>query len=108
MEMTMPATSLEYVRTRVDVTDDTGAAVDPTSDPVAMAFTANGADPVSGDWKTASWTTDATGARPVYRARCLVGPAGTVTLTAGLYAVWVRITDSPEIPVIPAGYLRIT
>jgi hypothetical protein len=107
VEMVMSAASLEYVRVRIDVTGDDGSAINPTTDPVAMAFTL-GADPVSGDWQDASWTTDSTGTRPVYRARCLVGPGGTVLLTAGLYTVWVRITDSPEVPVLSSGYLRIT
>jgi hypothetical protein len=30
-----------------------------------------------------------------------------VTLTDGLYDVWVRVTDSPEIPVKKAGQLEV-
>lgn len=31
-----------------------------------------------------------------------------MTLSAGQYTMWVRITDNPEIPVIPFGLLNIT
>jgi len=98
--------SLEYVRARVEAIQS-GSFLDPTADSVAMAFIAGSATPVSGDWKTASWDTDATTTPATYRAQCLVGPAGTVTLTPGVYAVWVKITDSPEIPVKRAGQIKI-
>jgi hypothetical protein len=98
--------SLEYVRVRVAATS-AGAAVNPTSDAVSMAFIAGAAAPVSGDWKTASWDTDATTTPVTYRAQCLVGPSGTVTLAAGTYTVWVKVTDSPEVPVRRAGQLRV-
>lgn len=100
------ALSLEYVRVRVSATN-AGAAVDPTGDTVVMAFTAEGVAPVSGDWKTASWETDATTTTDSYYARCLVGPSGTVTLTAGAYDVWVKVTDSPETPVMRAGNVEV-
>lgn len=100
------AASLEYVRVRVEAIQS-GSFYDPTADAVAMAFIGGNADPVSGDWKTASWDSDTTATPAVYRAQCLVGPAGTVTLTAGVYAVWVKITDSPEIPVKRAGQIKI-
>lgn len=73
---------------------------DPTGDPVYMAFVAQGVTPSSGDWNVASWVADAS--PPT--AACLVGPVnGGVVLPAGIYVVWVRITDSPEVPAIPAG-----
>ena len=73
-----------------------------------MAFTAAGVDPVGGDYKTSSWETDATTTPNTYLARCLVGPGGTVALAAGTYEVWVKITDSPEIPVLRSGTLVVT
>jgi hypothetical protein len=98
--------SLEYVRVPVRATSS-GAAVNPTGDTVHMAFVDGSAAPVSGDWKTASWDTDAVSPPAVYRAQCLVGPGGTVTLAAGTYAVWVKVTDSPEIAVKRAGHIRV-
>jgi len=80
--------------------------VDPTSDTVQMAFV-NG-EPTSGDWKTATWEADSSTNPTTYYARCLVGPGGTVTLSDGDYQVWVKITDSPEVPVLKAGRLVVT
>lgn len=98
--------SLEYVRVPMSATSS-GAAYNPTSDAVQMAFLATNTAPVSGDWKTASWDTDSTTVPATYRAQCLVGPSGTVTLTAGTYTVWVKVTDSPEVPVKRAGLLKV-
>lgn len=99
--------SLEYVYVPV-AARAAGAAVNPTSDAVALAFVVGATSPVSGDWKTATWDTDATTTPATYRVRCLVGPAGAVTLVPGMYQVWVKVTDSPEIPVKLAGPLKVT
>lgn len=98
------SSSVEYVRVPVSASA-AGVAVDPTADTVQMAFLATASAPVSGDWKTASWETDASTNPDTYYARCLVGSA--VTLTAGTYTVWVKVTDSPETPVKRAGLLRV-
>lgn len=100
------ASSLEYVMVPVYAMAS-GAVVNPTSDAVAMAFMSSTAAPSSGDLKTASWETDATTEPDTYIARCLVGSGGAVTLTAGTYSVWVKITDSPEVPVRRAGLLKV-
>lgn len=98
--------SLAYVlipvRARVS-----GAAYNPTSDTVTIAFTEAAAAPVAGDWKTASWETDATTSPSTYYARCLVGTGGAAVLAAGTYTAWVKITDNPEMPVIRAGLVRV-
>lgn len=104
--LVIPAGSLEYVRVPV-YAESSGAQVNPTADTVQMAFLAGSQAPESGDWKSASWDTDATTTPTTYRAQCLVGPAGTVTLTRGTYTVWVKITDSPEVPVRPVGSLKV-
>jgi hypothetical protein len=100
----LPAVSLEYVRVGVAATAG-GAQVNPTNDVVQMAFVSPTATPSTGDWKTASW--DSGNTNGVYTALCLVGPGGTVQLPVGKYQVWVKITDSPEIPARPAGLLQI-
>ncbi len=99
--------SLKYVRVPVRVRKS-GVAVDPTADVVAMAFMAGGAEPASGDWKAATWETDPTTTPPTYYARCLVGPGGTVTLAKGVWMVWMKITDAPEIPADPVAPITIT
>lgn len=102
-----PATSLEYVAVNVTSTV-AGVRVDPTADSVFMAFKTDGDYPASGDFVTASWETNSTTTPATYTALCLVGPGGTTTLTAGTYQVFVKITDNPEIPVLPVhGSLRI-
>lgn len=95
------ATSLQYVPVIV-----TAMGGNPTTDVVAMAFTTSG-EPQPGDWKSATWdTTTALGANQ-YLAQCLVGPGGTVQLAAGQYSIWVKVTDNPEVPILPAGTLGI-
>jgi hypothetical protein len=106
--ITQSALSLEFVAVAVTA-KAAGTPVNPTSDTVEFAFTAVTAKPASGDWKTGSWD----GTQPqtpgnAYIAHCLVGPGGTVALPTGRYTMWVRITDSPEVPVIPFGLLHIT
>lgn len=83
----------------------------PTADTVEMAFPVTGVEPVGGDWKGSIWYTDTTSTPTRYYARCLVGTTGTsggaVTLADGLYDVWVRVTDSPEVPVLKTGKLEV-
>lgn len=98
--------SLAYVKSEVRARQS-GAVVDPTSFTVQAAFTAPGTDPVSGDWKTASWETDSVPHPDRYYARCLVGPGGTVALAVGTYEMHLKITATPEIPVLSAGFLKV-
>ncbi len=98
--------SLSYVKAQVRARQS-GAAVDPTGYTVQAAFTAPGTDPVSGDWKSAGWETDAGPTPDIYYARCLVGPGGAVALTVGTYEMHLKITATPEIPVITAGPLKV-
>lgn len=90
----IPSVSKEYVHVPV-----TGATV---SDPVELAvidYTAE--EPTTDDWQPAdAW--DGT------TAKLLIGPGGTAELANGTYRIWVRVTATPEVPVIRAGLLRIT
>jgi len=105
--MYVSSLSLEYVRVAVSATAN-GSVVNVSADIVTMAFPVTGVAPVIGDWKSSSWETDATHTPATYYARCLVGPAGTVVLTAGTYDVWVKVTDNPEIPARKAGELFVS
>lgn len=110
MPHTFSAASLEDVLVPVTARSS-GSAVDPTSSTVQMAFLdepPETASPESGDWKTASWETNAVPEPDQYEAKCLVGPSGTVTLAAGTYYVWVKVTGSPEIPAKYSGIIRVT
>jgi hypothetical protein len=78
---------------------------------VEMAFLTAGVRPTSPDWETAVligsdvhalWNEAvASGVTGDYFAACLIGAfgGGTVTLSAGDYQVWLRITDTTEQPV---------
>lgn len=100
--------TLQYIKVAVGAIDS-GASVVITSGTVTMAFTTIGTEPVSGDWKTASWETDATRNPDRYYARVLVGPSGTVTLADGSYDVWVKVTGvGSEVPIVRAGRLTVT
>jgi hypothetical protein len=94
---------------QVPVSIKSPAGYDPTGDAVAMAFTLQAypvTEPGSGDWHAGSWVTFP---GPVYWAQCLVGPAnGGVPLAAGTWLGWVRVTDSPAVPVDQSFILQIT
>ncbi|MFI1535567.1 hypothetical protein [Streptomyces anandii] len=99
--------SREYVQAEVAVTVQ-GQPYNPTGDVVEFAFTAIGGRPST--WYPGGWD----GTQPIpgtnaYRAQVLVGPAsGGPILAAGRYAMFIRITDTPEQPVIPVGQLTVT
>lgn len=96
-----------YVKSAVRLRQS-GAAVDPTGYTVQAAFLDDpDAAPVSGDWKTASWETDSTTSPATYYARCLVGASGAVTLVAGVYTMHVKVTGSPEMPVLKCGLVKV-
>jgi hypothetical protein len=100
----IPAVSTEYLRADITaITAGNNLPVDPTGDAIYFAFTAVGAEPLSGDWHTAGWESSG----PPYVARILLGPGG-LALAQGKYAIWFKIVDLPETPVIPLGTLYIT
>jgi hypothetical protein len=96
--------STEYVLIPVQFIDPvTGGQIDPTGDVIVMAFTQGSVDPVGGDWVSATWRSGG----PPYIAQTLVGPAGKV-LAKGGWKVWAKITSNPELPVLRAGFLKVT
>lgn len=99
--------STEYVLIPVAVTKS-GVVYDPTADTVQMAFMPTPTQvPITADWQVASWDTDSTNILYPYTAKCLVGPAGVISLGTGTYVIYLKITDNPEVPVLPAGTLAI-
>lgn len=99
--------SREYVQASVRASVQ-GEPYNPTGDVVEFSFTDVSGRPVT--WYPGSW--DGTGpiaGSTAYRAQILVGPGSSgPTLTPGKYAVFIRITDNPEQPVIPVGQLAVT
>lgn len=102
----MSSASLQYITVPVNTTKS-GVPYNPTSDVVQFAFLANiSGTPQASDWVTGSWDTLLNYSYP-YQAKCLVGPGGTVQLAVGTYVIWMKIADSPEIPVLIAGQVQI-
>jgi len=86
-----------------------GAAYNPSSDTVQMAFMPTPTQvPQNADWQTGAWDANPSSLLYPYNAKCLVGPAGTITLGIGTYEVYVKIADNPQIPVLLAGSLQIS
>ena len=86
-----------------------GIPYNPTSDSVAFAFAPTPTYvPQVSDWVIGSWDTDTTSALYPYSAKCLVGPAGTITLGIGTWIIYAKVTDNPEIPVLICGQLQIS
>lgn len=104
-DFTLASASTENVQVPVQVYK-AGQPYDPSLDTVQFAFITSGGQPVTGDYHAGSWTVNSQG---IHLAQCLVGPANSgVVLAPGTYTVWVKITDTPEVPVRPAGTLAIT
>lgn len=73
---------------------------------VEMAIVALGTGPVETDWFAAAWEAQPNSAGE-YLAYAEIGPNGLITLTAGLYQVWLRITLAAETPVIRGDTIDI-
>ena len=100
--------STQYVLIPVAVTKQ-GLPYNPTSDVVQFAFMPTATQvPQNTDWQVGSWDTAAANVLYPYSAKCLVGPSGAVTLGIGTYIIYIRIADSPEVPVLIAGQLAIS
>jgi hypothetical protein len=85
-----------------------GVTYNPAADTVQFAFAATATYvPQVSDWVAGSWDTNTSSVLFPYSAKCLVGPSGTITLGIGTYYAYVKITDSPEVPVLLAGILQI-
>jgi hypothetical protein len=104
--------SLVNLRVVVHATVNGNAAYNPTADVVQFGFqneATNLQSVAPSSWSTGSWETDVIGGLTVYVARILVGPGGTFVPSAATnYWLWVKVTDSPEIPVMFVGELRVT
>jgi hypothetical protein len=97
--------STEYIQIPVWASQQ-GQPYDPSGDVVQFAFTPPGAGPVTwvpGDWWTAA---QPDGSRVAF---ILVGPAnGGTPLGDGIWDMWMKIADSPEVPVRVVATVEIT
>ena len=95
-------TALATLYFRRQITDSLGHDI--TGDPVWFAFPVRGTQPGTGDWISATYMGPV---EPNVWA-VLVGPGGDVTLPAGIYDVWQKVTDSPEIDAERVDVLQVT
>lgn len=98
---TISSQSREYLRYWVKAKVN-GLDYDPTADNVEFACPVAGGTPtvwISGIWEEVEGSFFALG---------LIGPGTGMTLSAGEYDVYIRITDSPEVPVKKVDRLKIT
>lgn len=87
-----------------------GLPINPVADVVQFAFMPNpaNANPGTTDWHSGQWYTTGLGGTNAYFAEILVGPgAGGVALAVGLWNVWVKILDNPQVPVRLVDTLQI-
>ena len=105
--LTVSHLGTEYVLVPI-AASKAGVPYNPTADVVQFAFMPNDVQvPQVSDWVNGSWETVATNIIYPYNARCLVGSSGSTALTAGNYVMYLKITDSPEVPVLVGGQLVI-
>jgi hypothetical protein len=100
--LNLSSLSTEYVQVPVSIIAS-GEPIDPTGDTVQFAFMKSG-KPTDPDWVNGTWDSAPGG----YLAQCLVGPAGDATLALGTYQIWLKVVDTPEVPVRQVGLLAIT
>lgn len=100
MASSLSSLSTEYLRYTVTATVN-GIPYNPSGDTVSFAFPASGVSPST--WYTGSWEQVGT----TYVARILIGPGGQA-ISGGTYDVWIKVTDSPEIPVRKIDTLTIS
>jgi|GEM_PF-4595205 hypothetical protein len=97
----IPRESKEYLDVAVD------GPVDVTTLPVEMQVRLYPLRPDPAGWKTAQWGTDDDGQTV---AQILIGPGSDfdLSIAPGTYVPYVRITASPEIPVIEGRPVKIS
>ena len=106
--VTLSHLSTQYVLIPVSATKN-GSSYNPTSDTVQFAFAPTPTYvPQNSDWVSGSWITNSSNILYPYSAQCLVGPGGTTSLGLGTYQIYIKISDSPETPVLVAGQLVVT
>lgn len=103
----MSQLSTQYIFVPVQATKS-GTPYNPTGDVVQFAFMPSATSvPQVSDWVAGSWDTNTSSVLFPYSAKCLVGPSGITNPGIGRYYLYLKITDSPEIPVLIAGLLEI-
>jgi hypothetical protein len=108
MALRIPTLTKEWLRIPVSAVE-AGNRVNPTTETAHLAFKTSG-QPAAGDWKVATWETDASVSPTVYYLRAIVGGVGSgaaVELAVGTYTIWSKVTTATETSVRQAGQLEV-
>jgi len=100
--MKIPRETVEKLETVIS------SDIDPTGSVVAFAFTQDNTRPTT--WTAGAWTSTWSGGRATATTPTIGGATSgaTVELAAGTWLAWVRVTDSPEVPVRQCGVVRLS
>ena len=110
----IPGESVETVRVPYASLSNLGVLEDPTSATVEIGFSGDReTEPAS--WNAATWETSEKLRIPVggtivespYKVAILIG-TGATDLAIGLHAMWLRVTDSPEVPIRFVSFIEVT
>lgn len=93
--ISIPFGSLEYVKATVTADVTLADAM-----PVSISLSTGGVH----SWRSGTWT----GTAAVTRTARTSSPVDFSTLAKGTYVVYVKLTDSPEVPIMQAGTLKVT
>lgn len=93
-----PTITKELFKVRITALEDLD------TQPVRLGFMLEDAKPTDEDMHEATWQGDVGKSR---EAGVMVGPDTDIELTAGGYTVWYRVTDNPEIPWRPCGWVIV-
>ncbi len=112
--MIIPGESVETVRIPFASLTTAGLLEDPTASTVEIGFSAD-RETEPATWNTAAWETSekirltvgGTIVESPYKATILIG-TGATDLAQGLHAMWLRVTDAPEVPIRFAGFIEVT
>ena len=103
--LSIPITSSQYLA--VDITTiAAGMTFNPTTYPVNIAFISGPTQPQSGDWHTAAWASDSS-ETTVCSNNSSRAKMNGLPLAAGTYQVWAQVVATPQVPVIPVGFVTI-
>lgn len=81
------------------------ADVELDTQPVYLAFMSENTKPTDDDLHEATWQGDPGTSRV---AAVMVGPGTDIQLEPGGYTVWYKVTDNPEEPWRPCGWVRVS
>ncbi len=93
-------TTEEYIK--VPLTEWAPSILNPTTLPVELAVITGSGEPLEADWVTAAWVTESS----VVKAQALWSDLVAVPVARTSYVAWMRVTATPELPVLHCGTIQ--